>query len=82
MSISETSQQLFVTNQLLHQILDKLASEAGAASSVEIKTSTRGVDVTVKAYVGSPVSEAGDAAVAEYFRVAQEIEARLMGRAA
>lgn len=49
-------------------------------SSVE--TSTRGVDITVKAYVGSPIREAGSAAVDEFFRVRAEYERRLMGGAA
>lgn len=80
--ISESTQQLQVANHLLRQILDKLASEASAQSSVEIKTSARGVDVTVKVYAGSPVEEASNVALSEYFRVAQEIEQRLMGRAA
>ena len=48
-------------------------------SSVEIKTSTRGHDITVKAYVGSPIREAGDQAIDEYFRIVREIERRLMG---
>lgn len=41
----------------------------GSASSVEVKTSTRGTDVSVKAYAGSDVTEAGDAAVVEYTRL-------------
>lgn len=46
-------------------------------SSVEVKTSTRGVDVTVKSYVGSDVQEAGTAAVDEYMRVLEDIQNRL-----
>lgn len=48
-------------------------------SSVEIKTSTRGVDISVKAYTGSDVLEAESAAVASYFRVLNEVQERLMG---
>lgn len=51
----------------LKRLNDKLAS--GSASSVEVKTSTRGVDVAVKSYAGSDVEAAGDAAVDEYRRV-------------
>jgi hypothetical protein len=49
-------------------------------SSVEIKTSTRGYDISVKAYVNSPVREAGDAAMDEFVRVHAELSQRLMGQ--
>jgi hypothetical protein len=52
---------------------------SGAVSSVEVRTSTRGVDVSVKAYAGSDIRPAGDAALDEYFRVVREVERRLMG---
>jgi len=64
---------------LLRSIDAKLANQSSGVSSVNIKTSTRGHDLDVKVYAGSEVTSAGDAAVAEYFRVAREIEARLMG---
>lgn len=67
--------------ELLMSIDDKLATSASGVSSVNLKTSTRGHDIDVKVYAHSPVTDAGDAAVAEYFRVAKEIEARLMGQA-
>lgn len=74
---------------MLQEILDtlrsveyKLGKEASGVSSVEIKTSTRGVDITTKAYAGSDITPAGDAAMDEFIRVGREIEARLMGRAA
>jgi hypothetical protein len=38
-------------------------------SSCEIKTSTRGTDLTVKVYAGSPVQQACDEAFAEYGRL-------------
>jgi len=63
----------------LQAISDKLGS--GGTSSVEIRTSTRGVDIVVKAYAGSDIQPAGDAAIHEYWRVHDEIEQRLMGRA-
>jgi len=66
--------------QLLESIDRKLGSQA--TSSVNIKTSTRGNDLDVKCYVGSDVTEAGNQAVDEYFRLAREIERRLMGEAA
>jgi hypothetical protein len=48
-------------------------------SSCEIKTSTRGTDITVKAYVGSPVEVAVTDALAEYKRAFVEMEAWLLG---
>jgi len=74
--------ELQVVGHLLRQILDRLASEQTQPSSVEIKTSTRGVDITTKVYAGSPVREAGDAAIDEFVRVGKEVERRLMGQAA
>ena len=64
---------------LLRSIDSKLSSQSSGVSSVNIKTSTRGHDIDVKVYDSSPVTDAGDAAVTEYFRVAREIEKRLMG---
>lgn len=64
-------------NENIEGISQKLASEA--SSSVQIATSTRGYDVTVKAYAGSDVREAGDQAIEEYLRIRAEIERRLMG---
>lgn len=52
---------------------------AESVSSVQINTSTRGHDITVKVYAGSPVREAGDAALDEYLRIRAELERRLMG---
>lgn len=66
---------------LLRSIDAKLASTASGASSVEVKTSTRGVDITTKAYAGSPITSAGDAAMDEFIRVGREVEKRLMGQA-
>jgi hypothetical protein len=65
---------------LLRSIDAKLGSTA-SASSVEVKTSTRGVDITTKAYAGSPITSAGDAAMDEFLRVGREVEKRLMGQA-
>ncbi len=65
---------------ILMGIEEKLGASAGT-SSVEIKTSARGVDITTKAYAHSPITEAGDAAMDEFIRVGREIEKRLMGQA-
>jgi hypothetical protein len=47
-------------------------------SSVEIHTSTRGTDVGVKVYVGSPLGDIGDQALTEYARLMREIERQQM----
>lgn len=49
-------------------------------SSCELKTSVRGVDIQVKAYVGSPLHPAVDEAIGEYFRAFDRIQAELLGR--
>ena len=68
-------------NALLTEIRDAiLAQGSEARSSVQINTSTRGWDVTCKAYSGSDITEAGNAAVAEYLRVRQMLEDALMGK--
>ena len=65
--------------ELLLSIDEKLGSSANGVSSVEVKTSTRGVDITTKAYSQSPIEPAGNAAMDEFIRVGKEIERRLMG---
>lgn len=50
-------------------------------SKVEIKTSTRGADVTVTVYIGTTQDDlqlAGNMAVAEYRRVVQELALDIM----
>jgi hypothetical protein len=63
------------------EVLRRIEARLGQTeqqSSVQVATSTRGYDITVKAYANSPVSEAGTAAVEEYLRVRNELEQRLM----
>jgi len=75
--------QLKLLNKISEQLETILVSmPREATSSVQIATSARGYDVTVKAYVGSEVRDAGDQAVDEYLRVRSEIERRLMGERA
>lgn len=57
--------------ELLESINAKLGAET--PSSVELKATAHGPDITVKAYVGSPVQEAGDAALAEWRRLHAEL---------
>ena len=77
--IEDMTARLGHIEALLMSIDEKLGSSAQGASSVEVKTSTRGVDITTKAYAGSPIGPAGDAAMDEFIRVGREIERRLMG---
>jgi hypothetical protein len=63
----------------LRHLNARLGSSAERASSVEVKTSTRGVDVAVKAYAGSDIQEAETEAVRLYFRVLNDIQDRLNG---
>lgn len=58
---------------VVNEIKDRLGDVEGARSSVEISTSPRGKDIKVKAYVGSNVREAGEAAKAEYDRLLHEM---------
>jgi hypothetical protein len=54
--------------------------ERGATSSVRVATSTRGYDISVHVYVGTPplaLSEAGDLAIDEYLRIFSEMKARI-----
>ena len=57
--------------------VDELDARRGA-SSVEIKTSTRGADVAIKVYDGSPVQYVADTAIDEYARVVASINQRLV----
>jgi hypothetical protein len=63
--------------QLVRDIRDRLGNSASGVSSVEVRDSTRGFDVTVKAYTDSPVEPAGDAAMDEYLRIKLELKARV-----
>lgn len=59
-------------------LLAALRGGSDSRSSVEIKTSTRGVDVSTKVYAGSDIGEAERAAVDSYLRVCSELTARLV----
>jgi hypothetical protein len=54
------------------------STERQSVSSVEIRTSTRGTDIAVKVYQGSPLDGLGDVALAEYGRLMREIERQQM----
>lgn len=72
------------TVELLRDLIEEvrvIKERLGAQSSVQINTSTRGHDITVKVYAGSPVREVVDEAIEEYFRAIREAERRLMGGA-
>ena len=78
---SPTDIQLRLLQKLLEEvqaIRERLGSEAGQ-SSVEVATSTRGVDLRVKCYRGSSIEDLGDTAVSEWLRLRESIERQLMG---
>lgn len=66
---------------LLKEISEKFGQQATGQSSVEIKSSTRGVDVTVKVYVTSPLGETGGEALDEYFRLLGLAQQRILDAA-
>jgi len=58
--------------------LSEMAERRAGVSSVEIKSSARGQDVTVKVYEGSDVQPVGDAAIAEYARIVAQLNQRVI----
>lgn len=64
--------------EVLLELRDRVAGLTSGSSSVEIRTSTRGVDHTSKAYSGSPIDAAEQEAIESYFRTREEIKRRLM----
>lgn len=73
---------LEVIGETLIRIEQKLATSGEARSSVEVKTSTRGLDITAKSYVGSDIGCAGPpvrAAVDAYFEAMADVQKRMGG---
>jgi hypothetical protein len=60
-------------------ILAKLGQSTDSRSSVEVKTSTRGVDIAAKSYADSDVSAQVTPAVLAYFDTLEQVQARLNG---
>ncbi len=71
------------TESTLIEILAELkrlnSRPAESRSSVEIKTSTRGVDISAKAYDGSDVEAQVGPAVTAYFAAMAQVQAQLNG---
>lgn len=69
---------------LLEHISGKLAlsSSSDSRSSLEVKTSTRGVDIASKTYEGSPTDGLVDMAVANYFEAMAQVQERINAGAA
>jgi hypothetical protein len=59
--------------ECLHDIHKALGQMSEARSSVQVNTSTRGTDCTVKVYAGSPVGEVINEARDEYARLIRDI---------
>jgi len=66
---------------LLKEISEKFGQQATGQSSVEVKSSTRGVDVAVKVYATSPLGETGTEALDEYFRLLSLAQQRILDAA-
>jgi hypothetical protein len=60
-------------------VLAKVAQSTDSRSSVEVKTSTRGVDIAAKSYADSDVSAQVTPAVLAYFDTLEQVQARLNG---
>ena len=80
--LGEVSALLSLLNAKLPSAASGMPQEGMGRSSVEIKSSVRGVDVAAKAYDGSPIGPVGTAAIAEYFRVLADCQRRINGESA
>lgn len=63
---------------VLLELRDRVAGLTTGTSSVELKTSTRGIDQAHKAYANSPIEAAEGEAIDSYFRTREAIKRRLM----
>ena len=63
---------------ILLELRDRVAGLTSGTSSVELKTSTRGIDQSHKAYANSPIEAAEAEAIDSYFRARELIKRRLM----
>lgn len=61
------------------KLLAALGSSSDSRSSIEVKTSTRGVDVACKSYAQSDISGLVTPAVDAYFATLAEVQRRLNG---
>jgi hypothetical protein len=79
--LGDIAEMLGRTIGLLEHISGKLATSSDSRSSVEIKTSTRGMDITSKCYDGSDVGDQVGPAVMAYFEAMRQVQERLNGEA-
>lgn len=79
MSFDADEQKLQALDKLI-DLAERIEAKLGASSqsSVEVKTSTRGADIAVKVYAGSPLGGLGDEALAEYTRLVLAAEESVM----
>jgi hypothetical protein len=76
---------LAVMDEMLSELklLNAHLGQSTQQAKVEIKTSTRGADITVTSYEQSgDLAPIGDKAMAEFVRVARELTARINAEAA
>lgn len=67
------------TLMVQRHILNALGSSSDSRSSIEVKTSTRGVDISSKHYADSSMDGLSDRAVDEYFATLDRVQARING---
>jgi uncharacterized phage infection (PIP) family protein YhgE len=75
--LGEIVDQLAELNAKLPSVATGAPPEGMGRSSVEVKTSVRGVDLTCKAYDGSDIGPVGTAAMNAYFDLLAEAQRRL-----
>lgn len=74
--ISQNQLSVEMLSELRH-LRAQLGRTSESRSSVEIKTSTRGVDIAAKSYDGSPSIGLVEDAVNNYFRAMREVQDRI-----
>lgn len=75
-SIASLLEEILATQR---RMLAALGSSSDSRSSVEVKTSTRGVDIASKCYASSSMDDLSERAVAEYFATLEDVQRRLTG---
>ena len=75
--LTEIRDELEVTNNALLKLLKVVPTISDSHSSVELKSSARGVDITAKAYAESPIGEAGTTAMLQYGIMVRQIKRQI-----
>jgi hypothetical protein len=75
--LNEIAELLVELNTRLPSTATGVPPEGVGRSSCEVKTSTRGLDLTVKVFDGSDIGPVGTAAMNAYFELLAEAQRRL-----